>query len=260
MKRRLLLDNFDRLTDAAGSAPLLRRFILDLAVHGLVGCSSAAAQRQSDNGLWPVPSDWEVVALNELASDGGLFVDGDWVETKDQDPDGDVRLTQLADVGVGVFRDRSSRYMRSETAARLRCTYLETGDILIARMPDPIGRACRYPGAERPAVTAVDVAILRPARADVDADYVVHALNSPSFLDLVLRHVAGTTRQRISRGNLSRLPFPLPSLREQKTIVANVDGLLRWCEAMESAQAKRDAYRESLLKSLMREVLATVGE
>ena len=44
------------------------------------------------------------MTLGELLRDG-LFIDGDWVETKDQDPDGDVRLIQLADLGDGVFRD-----------------------------------------------------------------------------------------------------------------------------------------------------------
>jgi type I restriction enzyme S subunit len=49
-----------------------------------------------------------VTTLAGLISDG-LFVDGDWVETKDQDPNGEVRLIQLADIGDGTFRDRSSR-------------------------------------------------------------------------------------------------------------------------------------------------------
>jgi hypothetical protein len=41
----------------------------------------------------------------------GMFVDGDWVESKDQDPGGDGRLVQLADVGDGAYRDRSARYL-----------------------------------------------------------------------------------------------------------------------------------------------------
>ncbi|MDM2059987.1 restriction endonuclease subunit S, partial [Mycobacteroides abscessus] len=105
-----------------------------------------------------VSSPRDEVALADLLSDG-LFVDGDWVESKDQDPDGDVRLIQLADVGDGVFRDRSSRFLTSEKAKELRCTFLEPGDVLVARMPEPLGRACIFPGVGQPAVTAVDVCI-----------------------------------------------------------------------------------------------------
>lgn len=90
-----------------------------------------------------VSSPRDEVALADLLSDG-LFVDGDWVESKDQDPDGDVRLIQLADVGDGVFRDRSSRFLTSEKAKELRCTFLEPGDVLVARMPEPLGRACIF--------------------------------------------------------------------------------------------------------------------
>ena len=35
--------------------------------------------------------------IKELAVNG-LFSDGDWVESKDQDPEGDIRLIQLADI------------------------------------------------------------------------------------------------------------------------------------------------------------------
>src|SRR4051794_17508284 len=92
----------------------------------------------------PLPGGWRAVSLTELSS-GGLFSDGDWIESKDQDPTGSVRLTQLADVGVGDFRDRSSRWLREDQAAALGCTFLQPGDLLIARMPDPIGRACMVP-------------------------------------------------------------------------------------------------------------------
>ena len=88
-------------------------------------------------------------------SEHGLFVDGNWVESKDQDPEGDVRLVQLADIGIGRFRDRSSRFMTTEKAEELRCTFLEPGDLLIARMPDPIGRACIFPGDDRAGGTLV---------------------------------------------------------------------------------------------------------
>ncbi|MFM9597551.1 hypothetical protein ACKI1O_50540, partial [Streptomyces scabiei] len=81
-----------------------------------------------------------------LAGADGLVSDGDWIESKDQDPEGDVRLIQLMDIGDGEFLDKSKRYLNAEAAARLRCTFLEPGDVLIARMPDPLGRACVFPG------------------------------------------------------------------------------------------------------------------
>ena len=99
---------------------------------------------------------------NELNQAILSMSDGDWVESKDQDPAGDVRLIQLADVGDGYFINKSNRFMNLETSKKLNCTYLKKGDILIARMPDPLGRCCIFPFDENEKfVTVVDIAILR---------------------------------------------------------------------------------------------------
>src|SRR5690348_11943930 len=89
---------------------------------------------------------WATARGEEVAGANGLTTDGDWIESKDQDPNGTVRLIQLADIGDGEFKDRSSRFVTAETAKRLNCTFLEADDLLIARMPDPLGRACIFPG------------------------------------------------------------------------------------------------------------------
>lgn len=161
--------------------------------------------------------------FQSLISQEGLFADGDWVESKDQDPDGEVRLVQLADIGAGVFINKSSRFMTMEKAKLLRCTFLEPGDILIARMPDPIGRACIFPGLAMPSVTVVDVCIIRPMSEDVNSRWLMHIINSNKFNNNILQFVTGTTRQRISRSNLAKLDIPVPPIAEQKRIAAILD-------------------------------------
>lgn len=84
---------------------------------------------------------WGEATIGELIGSAGVFVDGDWIETKDQDPNGEVRLIQLADIGDGTFLNRSHRFLTSATANRLGCTFLREGDLLVARMFDPLGRA-----------------------------------------------------------------------------------------------------------------------
>jgi type I restriction enzyme, S subunit len=147
--------------------------------------------------------------------EGGLFIDGDWVESKDQDPNGEVRLIQLADVGDGTFRDRSSRFLTLEKAKELRCTFLEPGDVLVARMPEPLGRACIFPGVGQPAVTVVDVCVLRPIPDRARSEWLVKAINAPRFRASMQAFVRGTTRQRISRKNLGSLRLDLPSVEQQ---------------------------------------------
>ena len=71
-----------------------------------------------------LPEGWVPVTIKELAGASGIFVDGDWVESKDQDPNGDIRLLQLADIGDGAFLDKSDRWINEDAFARLRCTEL----------------------------------------------------------------------------------------------------------------------------------------
>jgi type I restriction enzyme, S subunit len=165
----------------------------------------------------------KTVTFHDLIGKTGLFSDGDWIESKDQDQNGDVRLIQLADIGVGKYTNKSSRFMTSEKAAELKCTLLKQGDILIARMPDPIGRACIFPGDKKPCVTVVDICIVRPDPKIVDSNWLVHFINSNKFQRQISSWITGTTRQRVSRGNLSNVEIPLPPLEEQKRIAAILD-------------------------------------
>ncbi|MBM5573032.1 hypothetical protein [Deefgea sp. CFH1-16] len=55
-----------------------------------------------------LPNGWVKAKLGGLYSADGLFTDGDWIESKDQDPNGENRLLQLADIGDGFFIDKSS--------------------------------------------------------------------------------------------------------------------------------------------------------
>ncbi len=199
-----------------------------------------------------IPSGWSLLTLNELTGTGGLMTDGDWIESKDQDPSGEVRLIQLADIGDGEFLNRSARFLTKQRAEELQCTYLREGDVLIARMPDPLGRACIFPGIGQEAITAVDVCIWRPGIGGASPDWVKHIVNSPQIRTQIASLASGTTRQRVSGGNLKRLEIPTPPPAEQRRIVARLDALLGHL-ALARAEAARAA---ALLERLEQETLA----
>ena len=77
-----------------------------------------------------LPKGWCIASIESTINKTGTFVDGDWVESKDQDPDGKIRLLQLADVGDGNFIDKSKRFINEEAFSRLKCTQILPGDIL----------------------------------------------------------------------------------------------------------------------------------
>ncbi|NNG38060.1 restriction endonuclease subunit S [Flexivirga sp. ID2601S] len=194
-----------------------------------------------------------LVSLSRLG-ERGLFRDGDWVESKDQDASGTVRLTQLADVGVGTFRNRSDRWMREDQADRLGCTFLQPADILVARMPEPLGRACLAPEGIGRAVTAVDVAILRVDHSAVSPAYVMWMINAPQFNAEVVARQSGTTRKRISRKNLAALAVPLPDLAEQQRIVEILEDHLSHLDAAADYASAVERRLASLRRSTLEEL------
>jgi len=200
-----------------------------------------------------LPSGWELATIGGLVGEDGVFADGDWVESKDQDPNGDVRLIQLADIGDGEYRDRSSRFLTYKKALELRCTFIDKGDVLVARMPDPLGRACIFPGDKKTSVTVVDVCIIRPGNDDISKRWLMYFINAPAFRAAVASLESGSTRKRISRKNLARISFPVPPSDEQKRIVAEIEKQFsRLDEAVDNlkrVKANLKRYKASVLKA-----------
>lgn len=167
-----------------------------------------------------------------FSSGADNFFDGDWVESKDQDPDGDIRLLQLADIGDGTFLDKSNRRINQEAFERLRCREVQAGDILIARMPHPLGRACILPTGLGRTITVVDVAVLRPDPNRVIPKFLVYVLNSISFRAQLDSLQSGSTRQRISRSRLGQQRIPMPPVALQRAAVSHLDEVTGRINAM----------------------------
>jgi len=192
-----------------------------------------------------LPPGWALANLPDMLTQEGVFCDGDWVESKDQDPAGDVRLIQLADVGDGSYRNRSARFLTSSKAQELRCTFLQPGDVLIARMPDPLGRACSFPGDSKACVTVVDVCVVRPGSGGVSPLWLIYTVNSPRARRAMVPYEMGTTRKRISRKNLARIPLPVPPLAEQERIVAAIE---EHFSRLDAAVAALERVRRNLIR------------
>ncbi|MFN8074233.1 MAG: restriction endonuclease subunit S [Kineosporiaceae bacterium] len=140
--------------------------------------------------------------------------------------------------------------MSEDQARALGCTYLNQGDILVARMPEPIARACLVPRGIGSAVTAVDVAVIRLAREDVDPRFLMWWFNSPVGHGLAASLQSGTTRKRISRKNLATLSVPVPPMFEQRRIVDILEDHLSRLDAAGSLIGAARRRTEMLALSL----------
>ena len=151
-----------------------------------------------------------------------VFADGDWIESKDQADDG-IRLIQTGNVGNGVYLDKGerARYIDEETFARLNCTEVLPNDILISRLPDPVGRACIIPDGLGKSITAVDCSIVR-LKSHVLPEFFVAYTMTTLYAAQIGSSVTGSTRKRISRKNLGQVVIPTPDIDQQEQFAAFV--------------------------------------
>ena len=194
-------------------------------------------------------SGWPTRMLADVCD---VFADGDWVESKDQSPEG-IRLIQTGNVGEGVFKDRGekARYISEATFKRLRCTEIFRGDCLISRLPDPVGRSCILPDTGERMITAVDCTIVRFNSKELLPEFFNFFSQSPDYLRAVDAETTGTTRKRISRGRLGQVEIPVPPLPVQQRIVGILHEAFKGiATAKANAQRKLDAL-EALKKSLL---------
>ena len=157
-----------------------------------------------------------------------VFTDGDWIESKDQSEKG-IRLVQTGNIGEGIYLEKESRakYIPEDTFKRLKCTEIFPGDILVSRLPEPVGRACIIPEKTERMITAVDCTICRPDEALISKDYLCYFMRSDAYYMRLLGNVTGTTRKRISRKNLGNVELKVPTKEEQKTVVERLDCLVK---------------------------------
>ena len=161
-------------------------------------------------------------ACSKIEDECTVFADGDWIESKDQSEEG-IRLIQTGNIGNAQYLDKGerARYITEDTFDRLNCTEVKANDILISRLPDPVGRACIVPEGLGKCITAVDCTIVRLGSRILPEYFIAYTL-SPLYMMQVASRETGSTRKRISRKNLGILKIPVPTIAEQETFASVV--------------------------------------
>ena len=188
-------------------------------------------------------NNWTYRKLGEVAT---LVADGDWIESKDQSEQG-IRLIQTGNIGNGFFKSKDDKphFISEETMSRLNCTEIFQGDCLVSRLPDPVGRACLIPNIGCRMITAVDCSIIRFSN-DYLPQFFVDYSQSAKYRNSVNNNTTGTTRKRISRKNLEKIPIPIPPLAEQQRIVAELDLLSSIIEKKKAQLKELDQLAQSI--------------
>jgi type I restriction enzyme S subunit len=193
----------------------------------------------------------KTIKLKDLCE---VFDDGNWIESKDQSVDG-IRLIQTGNIKNGVFANREdkSRYISEKTFKKLNCKEILAGDILVSRLPEPVGRSCIIPKLAKKAITAVDCTIIRPKKICL-TEYLNYYMQSPQYFLDVKKKVSGATRQRISRKNLGEILIPIPEISEQKLFIKKIKTIFADIDSNISIKKKNYEELNSLKISILKKM------
>lgn len=200
-----------------------------------------------------IPSTWKLGTLEDVVTGkqysitGGPF--GSDLQTKDYTIDG-VQIIQLQNIGDGYFINDSKVFTSEEKANKLRSCNIFPNDIILAKMADPVARACIIPDFAKRFLMASDGIRVEVDKKNNDVYYIVSIINHYDFRKNAINNSTGTTRARIGLTDLKNIKFPIPPLLHQRKIariLTTVDNII---EKTEAAIAKYKAIKQGMMHDL----------
>ena len=94
------------------------------------------------------------------------------------------------------------------------------------------------------------VAIIHP-KEDLEARYLMYWLSQPTVQEFINDEQKGATRQGFTKAQIQAFEIPVPSLAEQRRIVAELDALQAEVDALKRLQAETAAELDALLPALL---------
>lgn len=173
---------------------------------------------------------FEYIKIEELVKHKSDIVDGPFgsnLKTIDYVGDG-VRVIQINNIGECDFRDKNKRFVTEEKFNSLIKHSVIPGDIVVAKMGEPIGRACILPDYIEKAVIVADCMKIHPNTEIVNTKYLEFLLNTEEVKSQFKKYSQGSTRVRLNLTMLRQVKVLYPSIELQNEFadfVTQVDKL-----------------------------------
>ena len=234
---RLALDNLDPLTTRPDQIKQLRQTILNLAVRGKLSDEPGGAMAK--------------VGDYRKLQNGYAFKSG-WFSKSG------IRLLRNANVGHGSILWNDVAYLPEDRVPEFERFLLAEGDIVLT-LDRPFivsgTKVARVTSDDLPSLLLQRVGRFVEIRTGLSEEYLFNWINSPHFNEQIDPGRSNGV-PHISSKQVEAAEMFVPSLAEQRRIVAKVDELMALCDRLEAALAEADTTRQHLLEALLHEALA----
>ncbi len=272
---RFVANALPALTARADQIKQLRQTILDLAVRGklveqdpndepashlldrifekrMQFTETATTKDASKLGIveppFDLPKSWAWASLGTVfLYDAGIKRDPGMLDPA-------LWLLELEDVEKDTGR-LISRVKTSERTSKSTKSEFQIGDILYGKLRPYLNKVIV---ADERGYSTTEIVAIRPY-IPLCSQYCALTFRRSDFVEYVTLLGQGTKMPRLRTKDAIVSPFPLPSLPEQRRIVAKVDELMIICDQLEANLSAADNSRTSLLESLLHEALMPAG-
>jgi type I restriction enzyme S subunit len=160
----------------------------------------------------------------------------------------------LANGGIRIvakigFNDGKIQF-RNGSETKTGMILVRPGDLLVSGINAAKGAIAIYGEENTEPITAtIHYGAYIPNKSRVDVNYLWWLLRSNTFRDLLLRYVPGGIKTELKAKRLLPIPVPLPSVEEQRRIVAKIDKLAAKIEEARFLRQKATEEAETVLSS-----------
>lgn len=174
-----------------------------------------------------LPEGWAESTIEEIAAPiPRSIIDGPFGSALKSEhyTGGGARVIRLNNIAAGRFNPGDAAFVSMERFEALCAHEATAGDLVTAALGEPLGRTCFVPEGLGPAIVKADCFRTRLSD-EVDHDFILAMVNSPSVRQSFVDRSRGIGRIRINLEVLRSTSLPLPPLNEQRRIVAKLGAL-----------------------------------
>lgn len=201
-----------------------------------------------------LPDGWVWINAEMLASNEPYSItDGPFgsnLKTADYVSQG-IRVIRLNNIGVIEFKDRDKSYVSNAKFETLRKHEVKAGDVIIAALADPVGRACIVPENLGQAIVKADCIKLNVDSRLANNKYVLYALNNPDHFERAAEMAHGVGRLRANLSDVKSFVVPLAPLSEQQRIVTKIEAMFAQADIIEQAASVSLRRAEQVDQSIL---------
>ena len=206
-----------------------------------------------DSPFGRIPEEWKVkTLLAALNNNSSLIVAGPFgsnLKVSDYKEEG-IPIIRLQNIERNEFIFKDIKYISKEKAKSLNYHNFVAGDIVLAKLGDPIGKTCIIQDILNHGIVVADVVRIRPTK-DLNKEFLVRILNS-KFIEYQLTHdIIGTTRPRVNLNQVRNLQLFLPSKDEQDRIADKLSKLDFYVDSEKQKLSKLKHIKAGLMQDLL---------